>query len=236
MDRRREIQRTGRHFRGLARAGGGAPHQRGREVVDVERSRPVAHRRGVQGASGIGKRVAAGGASGAPTATLVTTGPRLARVRVGNDLDRAIGARRGCRSDARPAVARRAAPATRSGSRRAARRPGPPGSSVTINDTAPVTDRWNLAAGRDPGQAGAVDCLCRDPEPHAGGVSDHRERNRDIGPDGHLRVDDAQRVHGREPDGAVLAAGDVHDPGQAARQRGLRRRSDRGESFQVTLL
>ncbi len=97
-----------------------------------------------EGAAGIGKRVAAGKASGPPTAPLVTTGPGSRVYAAGNDPDRAVAHVVGTGqtlvhqwldapetdtfwTQARTGVT------------------GPTGSSVTINDTAPVSDKWNLA-------------------------------------------------------------------------------------------
>ncbi|MCU1464977.1 MAG: hypothetical protein JWM72_905, partial [Actinomycetia bacterium] len=98
-----------------------------------------------KGASGIGARTSAGAASGAPTASLTTLGSGSRIYAVGNDIDhataRTIGPgqtlvqqwRDGSSNDTFWVQALNAAT-------------GAAGSNVTINDTAPVTDRWNLAA------------------------------------------------------------------------------------------
>jgi hypothetical protein len=98
-----------------------------------------------KGAGGIGARVAASGATGAPTTSLTTVGANSRVYGVGNDVDRAtarsVGSGQalvqqwlaGGSNDTFWVQTRGAAT-------------GAAGSSVTINDTAPVTDRWNLAA------------------------------------------------------------------------------------------
>jgi hypothetical protein len=98
-----------------------------------------------KGASGIGTRVAAGAASGAPTLSLTTAGSGSRVYAVGNDIDRA--------------AARTIGPGQTmvqqwldgsSGDTfwlQALSAPtGAAGSNVKINDTAPLTDRWNFSA------------------------------------------------------------------------------------------
>ncbi|HUI49489.1 MAG TPA: N,N-dimethylformamidase beta subunit family domain-containing protein, partial [Acidimicrobiia bacterium] len=98
-----------------------------------------------RGAAGVGSVVAAGAVNGAPTANLVTTGANSLVYGVGNDWDTATA---------------RALPTgqtlvhqwvdTTSGDtfwvQSISGTGGPAGSNVSITDTGPVADRWNLAA------------------------------------------------------------------------------------------
>jgi hypothetical protein len=94
-------------------------------------------------AGGVGAMKTAGASSGAPTATLVTTRNNSLVFGVGNDWNHAIPRTPGANQalvhqflapvDDTYWVQRVVAPIPASGT------------SVTLNDVAPTTDRWNLA-------------------------------------------------------------------------------------------
>jgi len=99
----------------------------------------------IQGSSGVGASTAAGAGSGAPTVNLVTTKTGSLVFGVGNDWDNAIARMLGANQvmqhqwvDTR--VNDTFWVQTTSGPS------GPAGSVVTLNDTAPTSDRWNFAA------------------------------------------------------------------------------------------
>jgi hypothetical protein len=98
-----------------------------------------------KGASGIGTRVAAGAASGAPTVSLTTAGSGSRVYAVGNDIDRATTRTVGSGQ----ALVQQWLDGS-SGDTFWVQALGAPsgaaGSNVKINDTAPVTDRWNFSA------------------------------------------------------------------------------------------
>ncbi|MDQ1475116.1 MAG: large repetitive protein, partial [Actinomycetota bacterium] len=107
------------------------------------------------GASGIGAHVSAGARTGAPSATLTTAGSGSLVYAVGNDYDRATARTTGSgESIVHQWVD------TVSGDTfwvQSANAPtGAPGSSVTMDDTAPTTDRWNLTAVEIRRPAGAT--------------------------------------------------------------------------------
>jgi hypothetical protein len=96
-----------------------------------------------RGASGVGTSVAANGATGAPSVTLVTTRSNALVYGVGNDWDRAVARTLGANQTMVHQVVDTAVGDTfwvqnRNGTLSAA------GTSVQLNDTAPTTDRWNF--------------------------------------------------------------------------------------------
>ena len=99
---------------------------------------------GANGSGAIGAVASAGGASGAPKATLTTTRAGSWVFGVGNDWDnaisRAVGSNQALVHQYMPPVndtywVQRTIDAA-----------GPAGATVTLNDSAPKSDRWNLAA------------------------------------------------------------------------------------------
>ena len=107
-----------------------------------------------QGSSGIGAVQSAGAATGTPTVSLTTTRAGSLVFGVGNDWDKATARTVGAAQTLANQwvdtsagdtfwVQNLTAPA------------GPIGSIVTLNDTAPTTDRWNLAAVEIKGSAPA---------------------------------------------------------------------------------
>jgi hypothetical protein len=107
------------------------------------------------GASGIGAHVSAGARTGAPSATLTTAGSGSLVYAVGNDYDRASARTTG----AGESIVHQWVD-TVSGDTfwvQSANAPtGGPGSSVTMDDTAPTADRWNLTAVEIRRPAGAT--------------------------------------------------------------------------------
>ena len=97
------------------------------------------------GASGIGAHVSAGARTGAPSATLTTAGSGSLVYAIGNDYDRATART----ADVGESIVHQWVD-TVSGDTfwvQSADAPtGAAGSSVTMDDTAPTTDRWNLTA------------------------------------------------------------------------------------------
>ena len=97
------------------------------------------------GASGIGAHVSAGARTGAPSATLTTLGSGSLVYAVGNDYDHAIART----PDVGESIVHQWVDNV-SGDTfwvQSANSPtGAVGSSVTMNDTAPTTDRWNFTA------------------------------------------------------------------------------------------
>ena len=102
-------------------------------VVSMERS------------AGVGASVSGGAANGAPTGTLTTTGAGSLVYGVGNDWDTA-----GARTLGPNQVLLHQFLDTKTEdtfwSQYTGQATGPAGSSVTLNDTAPTADQWNLAA------------------------------------------------------------------------------------------
>jgi hypothetical protein len=99
---------------------------------------------GVNGSGAIGSTAARSAASGAPSVTLTTTRANSWVVAVGNDWDnpvpRTVGAGQALVHQYMPPVG------DSYWVQRLIGQTGPSGSTVTINDAAPATDRWNLAA------------------------------------------------------------------------------------------
>jgi Domain of unknown function (DUF4082)/Fibronectin type III domain len=112
-------------------------------VVSIERS------------SGIGAAVAGGAASGAPSVQLTTSGERSLVYAVGNDWDTATP-----RTLGPGQVVLHQYLDTKSAdtywSQYTAQATGPAGSVVTLNDTAPTADQWNMAAVEIVGQPAAA--------------------------------------------------------------------------------
>jgi hypothetical protein len=102
-------------------------------VVSIERS------------AGIGASVSGGAASGAPSVSLATTAAGSLVYGVGNDWDTAVARTLGANQ-----VLLRQFLDTKTGdtfwSQYSGQATGPAGSLVTLNDTAPTADQWNLAA------------------------------------------------------------------------------------------
>jgi hypothetical protein len=102
-------------------------------VVSMERS------------GGIGASVSGGAANGAPSVSLTTTGAASLVYGVGNDWDAAVARTVGANQ-----VLLRQFLDTKTGdtfwSQDTGQATGPAGSGVTLNDTAPTADQWNLAA------------------------------------------------------------------------------------------
>jgi hypothetical protein len=99
----------------------------------------------MQNTKGTGAAVAGGAASGAPSVSLTTTHPNSLVYGVGDDWDNAIGRTVGTNQ-----VLLHQFLDTATGDTRWAQntdvQAGPAGSVVTLNDTAPTGDQWNLAA------------------------------------------------------------------------------------------
>jgi hypothetical protein len=99
----------------------------------------------IQGTAGTGAAAGASAQSGAPQVTLTTTQPQSLVFGVGNDYDNAIS-----RTVGPNQVILSQWLDTSTGdtywSQNTSTQAGPAGTSVTLNDTAPTTDRWNLAA------------------------------------------------------------------------------------------
>ena len=99
----------------------------------------------LQGSDGVGASVVGGAANGAPSVTLKTTKEGSLVFGVGNDYDNAIARTVGSNQ-----VLLRQYLDTNTGdtywSQYTGSVTGPAGESVTINDTAPTTDQWNMAA------------------------------------------------------------------------------------------
>ena len=94
---------------------------------------------------GVGASATAAGASGAPSVTLTTSGPKSLVFAVGNDWDKATARTLGPNQLMLHQFLN-----TRSGdafwSQYTGQVTGPTGEAVTLNDTAPTTDQWNMAA------------------------------------------------------------------------------------------
>ena len=124
---------------------GRTAHQCSREVVDVEWARPVGHRPGVQGRVGDRQARRRGRGIGRTDGVADDRGRGLAVYAVGNDPDRATARTVGSgqalvqqwldRSSGDTFWVQALSAPT-----------GAAGSNVKINDTAPVTDRWNFSA------------------------------------------------------------------------------------------
>ncbi|UAJ77808.1 hypothetical protein IT072_10845 [Leifsonia sp. ZF2019] len=97
------------------------------------------------GAAGIGASAAAGAASGAPSVTLTTTTAGSQVVGVGNDWDGATARTLGAGQTVIHEFAD-AAVGDDFWMQRTSGTTGTAGTAVTINDTAPTGDQWNLAA------------------------------------------------------------------------------------------
>jgi hypothetical protein len=98
---------------------------------------------GTNGSGAIGSTKSVGSASGAPTATLVTTRNNSWVFGVGNDYDNAISRTPGA---SQSLVHQYLAPVGDTYWMQMQNSPTPlSGTSVTINDTAPTGDRYNLA-------------------------------------------------------------------------------------------
>jgi hypothetical protein len=99
----------------------------------------------MQMSNGFGASVAGGGASGAPSASLTTTEAGSLVFAVGNDWDKASARTLGTNQ-----VLLHQQVDTHSGdtfwSQYTGQITGPTGSVVTLNDTAPTNDQWNMAA------------------------------------------------------------------------------------------
>jgi len=99
----------------------------------------------MQGSKGAGASVAGGASSGEPTVTLTTQGSRSLVYAVGSDADQALARTLGSNQ-----TLMRQELDTTAGktfwSQFTSAITGPAGSLVTLNDTAPTTDRWNIAA------------------------------------------------------------------------------------------
>jgi hypothetical protein len=98
-----------------------------------------------QMSNGIGASAAAGAASGAPSVSLQTTGAESLVFAVGNDYDNPLA-----RTVATNQVLLHQELDTKTGdtywSQYTGAITGPAGETVTMNDTAPTTDQWNMAA------------------------------------------------------------------------------------------
>src|SRR5207237_510365 len=96
------------------------------------------------GPAGAGRQSAAG-SSAAPSVTLTTSGPKSLVFAVGNDWDKATARTLGPNQLMLHQFLN-----TRSGdafwSQYTGQVTGPTGEAVTLNDTAPTTDQWNMAA------------------------------------------------------------------------------------------
>jgi Bacterial Ig domain/Lysyl oxidase len=99
----------------------------------------------MQGAKGAGATVAGGASSGEPSVTLSTQGGRSLVYAVGSDADHAIGRTLGSNQTLMRQELDTAAGKT-FWSQFTSAITGPAGSLVTLNDTAPTGDRWNMAA------------------------------------------------------------------------------------------
>ncbi len=99
----------------------------------------------IQGTSGVGASAQASANSGAPTVTLTTTEPQSLVFGVGNDYNKAVARTPGANQ-----VLLGQWLDTGTGdtywSQNTALQSGAAGSAVTLNDTSPTTDPWNLAA------------------------------------------------------------------------------------------
>jgi hypothetical protein len=93
----------------------------------------------------VGASVAGGGASGAPSVSLKTTEEGSLVFAVGNDWDKAVGRTLGPNQ-----VMLNQDISTKTGdtywSQYTGQITGPLGETVTMNDTAPTNDQWNMAA------------------------------------------------------------------------------------------
>jgi hypothetical protein len=98
-----------------------------------------------RGATGIGASAMANGASGAPTVVLVTTRANSLVYGVGNDWDRAVARTLGAGQVMVHQRLETAVGDTFWVQSRSAPIPAA-GSSVQLNDTAPINDRWNFAS------------------------------------------------------------------------------------------
>src|SRR5262249_14806085 len=99
---------------------------------------------GTNGSGAIGRTATASAASGAPTVTFTTTRANSWVFGVGNDWDnpiaRTVGPNQALIHQYMPPVG------DTYWVQRLINKTGAAGSSVTLNDTAPTGDRWNLAA------------------------------------------------------------------------------------------
>ena len=99
----------------------------------------------MQGSKGAGASVAGGASSGEPTVSLTTQGSRSLVYAVGSDADQALARTLGSNQTLMRQELDTAAGKT-FWSQFTSAITGPAGSLVTLNDTAPTSDRWNMAA------------------------------------------------------------------------------------------